>query len=653
MRALRLPPAPILLALGLLATGCEEEPPDAPVRPTDPTPTYTEERAQCRDRNPQRNLYFGDLHVHTGLSFDAYENDVRTGPADSYAFARGEPLALPPLGADGEGTREAVLERPLDFAAVTDHSEFLGETSLCADPSSAAYDSETCVTLREESDTPFALALAQRRPARFDDVCGPDGAPCLERANRVWRQVRDDAEAAYDRSADCRFTSFVAYEYTNVANGNVAHRNVIFRNAQVPEQPVSFYEEPTPEGLWRRLRDECTEAGTGCDVLAIPHNPNQSAGTMFAPRYAGTEDEDGERAVAALRARMEPLVEIYQHKGASECALGLSGVLGEPDELCGFELLRPPPFPDCGDGTGVAGALGTGCISRRDFVRNALATGLAEQRRLGVNPFQLGIVASTDTHTGTAGATEERGWAGHSGRGDEDPVRRVSAPEGPSTIPDRIRASPGGLAAVWAVENSRDAIFEALRRRETYGTSGTRMSVRFFGGPDLPADLCERGDLLDVAYERAVPMGGELGRSRGGLTFVAMAFRDPGTPERPSAPLQRIQIIKGVATEDGSPLIRVFEIAGDPDNGARVDPQTCERSGPGFDSLCGVWTDPTFDPDERAFYYVRVLENPSCRWSAYVCNAIPEGERPPACDDPSTRTAQERAWTSPIWYVPQ
>jgi len=294
----------------------------------------------------------------------------------------------------------------------------------------------------------------------------------------------------------------------------------------------------------------------------------------------------------------------------------------------------------------------------RQFVRNALLQGLAEAERIGVNPFRYGIIASTDTHLGAPGlVAESAAYPGHGGAG--TPVGDAL----PQGLPDDIDFNPGGLAVLWAEENSREALFAAMRRREAYGTSGPRIAVRFFGGWDYPGDLCESQGFAAGGYRGGVPMGGELPAARNGSAasspvFAVSAMRDPGATGEPGAPLQRIQIVKGWL-DGGTPREAVFDVAGSPDNGASVDLDTCVPTGAGHDALCSVWADPDFDPGQRAFYYARVLENPTCRWSQKLCNA--KGVR---CDDPGSVAAgfeaccapehvgaiQERAWTSPIWY---
>jgi hypothetical protein len=611
---------------------------------------YADPRRPCAAYEPLRTAYFGDLHVHTDLSFDVRIFGASTTMAQAYRFAQGDAIAVAPNDAGGQPTHPVRLERPLDFAALTDHSEFLGEVETCSVPGTPGYDSLQCRLYRGGGFLAFvAFGGTMYAGVRDAETCGADGARCVAIASRIWTEVQDAAEAAYDRTAACRFTSFVGYEYTNVAASvSTLHRNIVFRNERVQALPTTYFDARNRAQLWTALRDQCARAGTGCDVLSIPHNTNESNGRAFLVEYPGAATPAEERAQAALGASMEPLLEIFQHKGDSECMNGLSGVVGAPDEACDFEKrLREPE--DCGDGIGGGGAQGGGCLSRRDFARGALLEGLVEQTRVGVNPFRLGFVASTDTHNGTAGFVAEETYVGHQGENEATPELRLG-----SGLDDAagLVNDPGGLAGVWAEENSREAIFDALRRRETFGTSGPRIAVRLFGGHGLPGTLCADPAMLRVAYARGVAMGGVLGPSGAEApSFLVAALRDPGTAERPGAPLQRIQIVKGWVA-GGERRVAVYDVAGGP-NGAAVDPDTCATSGAGADQLCTVWTDPAFDPAAPAYYYARVLENPTCRWSTWDCLALPPEQRPPSCADPRVpKTVQERAWTSPIWYEP-
>ncbi len=608
---------------------------------------------RCRDHDPERNAYFGDLHVHTAFSLDASTQDTRTRPDQAYRFAKGERLGIQPFRPDGSPMRHVQLSRPLDFAAVTDHAELIGEWNTCNSEDLPGHDSWVCIMYRNWPRAAYYWMNYQASKARRHNFCGEDGRICLEAARAPWQETQEAAAAHQDRSAACSFTTFPAYEWTGGvgSTGNNFHRNVIFRNEKVPALPISFIDAPALEDFRARLSKECRDAGTGCDVLVIPHNSNLGGGLMFSPTR--TDGEPLSRADAADRAAYEPLVEIMQHKGDSECHPAFSS----EDELCGFEKLatnnfgsRTLPF---GDHDPVA----------RQFMRRVLLEGMQIDRAVGANPFQYGFIASTDTHLGAAGLTAENAdYPGHGGAG--TPV----GDELPRGLPDELDFNPGGLAVVWAEENTRDALFDAMMRRETYGTSGPRLLVRFFGGWDLPDDLCASSALVRTGYAAGVPMGGILpaphkdrGEAEGGgPAFVVSALRDPGTANSPGTPLQRVQIVKGWL--DGDALLeQVIEIAGDPENGAGVDTRTCEPYGTGFDQLCGVWRDPNFDPGQHAFYYARVVENPTCRWSQQICNASSV-----SCDDASTvgeglegccseehvPTIQERAWTSPIWHRP-
>ncbi|PRQ02157.1 hypothetical protein ENSA5_26160 [Enhygromyxa salina] len=604
-------------------------------------PPFVEVREPCSDNNPLRNVYFGDLHVHTSYSFDAYINQVNVDPFGAYDFARGEAVELP--DADG-GTQTVQLPRPLDFAAVTDHGEYLGEVAACKDPDSPAYTSDLCIGLREGDPAvlvQLGLGLAAQSPVRPKAVC--EVSDCPSYLGDAWARTQEAAEAAYDRSAACSFTSFVAYEWSGAKTLSNLHRNVIFRSEKVPAIPASHFEEPDFWGLWRTLKRDCIEGLNGCDVLAIPHNTNWSNGNMFVVEYPDGDEVE----LAGLRAELEPLIEVFQHKGDSECSNGLASPLGAPDELCEFEKLRTDDFEDCGDGTGMQGMVNAGCVSRLDFVRGILNEGLREHERIGVNPYKLGLMASTDTHNGTPGAVEEYAFPGHFGAAEGSSRQRLTG-----TLPGGPQNSPGGLIAVWAEENSREAIFDAMRRRETFGTSGTRMAVRMFGGWELPDDICSRGDLVELGYERGVPMGGDLPAQPEGASapgFVVQALKDPGTAEVPGTDLERIQIIKGWVDGEGQSRVEVFEIAGEI-GGGTVDVTTCETQGSGQAQLCGYWVDPNYNPEERAWYYARVVEEPVCRWSTRDCNALEAaGEELPASCETAVDVIQERAWTSPIW----
>ena len=320
--------------LVLLLVGCSDElkaPEDFQARPT--VSTGSPEK-KCRDREPLRRALFGDLHVHTALSTDAWNYDVEVRPRDAYRYAFGGPIGLPPKDAEGKPTRWLEIDRPLDFAATTDHAEFLGEQRLCSDPDSPVYDAETCSAMRASTtplDSPLVLVAMNPWPSRESDVCGENGERCLEAMRSAWQETIAAAEEWNDESENCERTTFIAYEYSSIRMASNLHRNVIFRNHIVPRRPASYMDFQREWDLWESLRAGCLDSGTGCDVLAIPHNSNLGNGRMFAIDYPGAESLAKQAERAALRARVEPLVEVMQHKGDSECRVEMNGVLGASD----------------------------------------------------------------------------------------------------------------------------------------------------------------------------------------------------------------------------------------------------------------------------------------------------------------------------------
>ena len=651
----------------LLVAACARQPTTVDTGDTGPETysanlvTYTEDREPCSDRNAYRNAYFGDLHIHTAYSYDARPLGTETTPADAYRFARGAPIPIPPYAEDGTPLMTQQLERPLDFAAVTDHSEFFGEMTLCFNEESPAYHADSCRFLRGntgEGLSPFIRAVISENPGRAADICGEDGSACLEASVSLWQNTQEMAEGAYDRTSDCSFTTFVGYEYTGTPRSNNYHRNVIFRNDRVPERAISYIESPTDVDLWEQLTEQCLEGVEGCDVLAIPHNSNLSSGAMFPSYISRFESSDTARETAELRNAMEPLMEVFQHKGNSECFNGLPNILGAEDELCEQEQVRsvgrqavsfagePTDVRFCEEGEiGIRGFVRFGCISKNDFFRSVLLTGLQDQAVIGVNSYKLGVIASTDGHISTAGDTHEHGWPGHLAPETDFETRlsdRGSSPFG-------LISNPGGLAGVWAVENSRDAIFESLRRKEVFGTTGTRIRPRLFAGWDFAEDACGMDDRAAHAYAAGIPMGGDLNGGPAGASpqLLVSASQDPD-----AAQLQKLQVIKGWIDAAGQAHYKVFDVAGNDNEAGEVDLQTGEWSGSGSESLCAVFEDPEFDPAESSYYYLRAVEVPTLRWSWTQCIALPPDERPDACDNDAPKTIQEMAWTSPIWYLP-
>lgn len=606
--------------------------------------------------NPERNAYFGDLHVHTTFSFDASAFGTTATPEDAYRYAQGEPITHP-------GGFEVQLAQPLDFYAVTDHAVFLGLINEAADTSTAfsKYDLARPYHNINESVDGGLLDLA-RRSKVFDNFIADVVASLLDSTfdtevvngatRSAWVQTVEAANAAYKPGI---FTTFAGYEFTaSTEQREALHRNVIFRGTErLPALPFSRLNSIDPEGLWDWMDGLRKQ---GIESLAIPHNSNGSNGAMFAlTDYTGKVID---REYAEKRVRNEPLVEITQVKGTSETHPALS----KNDEWAGFEIFplrtstRIPSDPP------------------GSYVRNALQRGLAIETRTGANPYQFGLVGASDTHTGAA-SLEEDNYFGKIGSFDASPEKRGSVPASflygtlvklaASEMVEEVDGKQyldfagykywgaSGIAGVWAEENTRESIYGALRRKETFATSGTRIKVRFFGGYDLANTSLDSPDLIKQAYRSGTTMGGTLQIDGARQpAFLAWAVADPNT-----AQLQRLQIIKGWL-ENGAHREKVYDVACSdglsvnpqthrcPDNGARVDLNDCSRTANvGAGELKTLWQDPDFTPGQNAFYYVRVLENPVCRWSTW--DAIRNGEKPRS-DLPAT--IQERAWSSPIWY---
>jgi Protein of unknown function (DUF3604) len=630
--------APLFLLLGL-PMGTQSETPETMAS------SKVENPVNCRHVEVLRQPFFGDLHVHTRHSLDASTQGTLTTPDEAYLFAKGAALGVQPWLANGEPGRHIKLARPLDFAMVSDHAELFGETSICTDPTHPKTSSWQCVVYRRTPRLAYYwFNYWSAMQAERVGFCGKDNTLCLKAATDTWQEMQRAAATHNDTSADCSFTAFVGYEWTGGflgdQSGNI-HRNIVFRSASVTPQAYSFIDEPSAERLYAALDIHCL-VENDCEAIVIPHNSNLSAGLMFPKVNASGEPISTESA--AISQRYERLAEIMQHKGSSECYFG---PLQATDEACDFEQLPVRSFTD----SSTAGP-------KDGFLREVLVEGLEAGDRLGINPFKFGFIGSTDTHLGAAGAVEEDVFLGHGGAG--IPARDKV----PTGLPDRLEYNPGGLAVLWAEENSRDSLFDAMQRREAYATSGPRMVVRFFGGWNYPENACSGDHLTTTGYQGGVPMGGDLPATTSDdqqPSFILSAQRDAIGPDQGSGmPLERMEIIKGWIDVDGTVRNQVLTVAQD-DGDADVDPKTCRVSGRGATSLCTVWRDESFMPDQSAFYYARVLEHPVCRWSQRQCVAAgvdcgrPEtiGKGFSGCCEAAHRPLiQERAWTSPIWYTP-
>jgi hypothetical protein len=574
-------------------------------------------------QNPDREAFFGDMHLHTAYSFDAIASGTGTTPEDAYRYARGETVEY--MG------RPVRRGRPLDFLAVTDHSEYLGVPFDATDPNGPLAGTRWPDAIANvDGDTLGYMGLFS--PSAFRGSEPPIEELLTERLlTSNWQREIDAAERFNDPG---RFTTLVAYEWSPMPGGAHLHRNVIFRGPDYPDRPFSSLDSQRPEDLWsyvEGLRER------GIDSVLIPHNSNLSQGLMFA-----TTDSAGDpitREYAMRRLTNERLVEIAQNKGTSEAR----PEFGAPDEFADFELVVLPAEVDADPAGG--------------YVRHALARGLEIEAAIGVNPFRFGLIGSSDFHSGTS-STEEDNFTGALGRSDDvqhpaEVLTRVN----PLSRATATTFSAGAITGVWAESNTREAIFDALKRREAFATSGTRIRVRFFAGTAFEDDFVERPDWVAAAYSEASPMGADLPRlanTDGPLQIAVHATRDPD-----GANLDRIQIVK-IWREAGEAHEAIFDVvwSGDrvrdpatgqlPPVGDTVELSTASYTNTiGAAQLSTVWTDDEFDPSSPAVYYARVLEIPTPRWSTYL--AVRSGEPLP---DNVPLTLQERAWTSPVFYDP-
>ena len=572
-----------------------------------------EDREPCNVYVENKMALFGDLHVHTALSLDANTQGTILTAEDAYLYAKGQPLYLQPYNPDGTSSRVSRLNKPLDFAAVTDHAELLGEVRMCTDSDSQYFNHLTCRFYRDFPRLSYFYINAKASLGKSLGMCGNDRELCLAEAQVPWLQTIEAAEKHYDRSEDCKFTSFIGYEWTGaVYSGSNLHRNIIFNNSNVPFSPVSFLDAPSRQELWSKLDQGCS---VDCDYVVIPHNSNLSNGFMFE------EPNQDELSIQNIK---EPLIEIFQHKGSSECAID------SDDSLCSFEQL---PYKDFRAKFSNDLSLAT----KSSYVRDALNQGLKIKESRNINPFKYGFIGSTDTHLAIPGATDEEYFQGHGGAGKS---YRDSIPQG---LPDDIEFNPGGLAVVWAEENSRSSIFKALQRKEVYGTSGPRFLVRFFAGNDFDKNLCDSPNAISEAYQDGVPMGATLDLSS--LSNLSVFISAQADTSQEDQYLEKVQIIKGVL-KDEKVNTTVIDVVNFQDT--NLDDSTCEVIGKGKKSICAVWQDPNFDNQENAYYYARVVANKSCRWSHQLCITNPDY----CLDKPDFETPkfiQERAWTSPVW----
>jgi hypothetical protein len=603
----------------------------------------------------KREALFGDLHLHTSFSFDAWAlMGTKITPDDAYNFAEGKTITY-------LGKQVHRVDPPLDFLAVTDHSEYLGVMRQLDDPNSAFSQSEPGKKIAKNPKSGFLTIF--RSNGGSAQLGSFDATPVMRDA---WQREMD---AANGHNQPGKFTTFIAYEWTSMPRGRYnLHRNVIFSGDHAP-YPFTSRDSQKPDDLWSYL-EKVRESGE--DVIAIPHNANASGGLMFD--WVNSEGKPIDEFYAQRRVTNEPLTEIYQNKGGSETVPELSSA----DEFSNFEVMDN---------------LLIGSVKsdpHGSYVREAEGRGLVIQQTTGVNPYKLGFVGASDYHNGLSTSAENAfagfvfgvdpavtlpdaeaaskvlnpQWAQILGDPDAAEASNIPSPVipdlpyNPGKVTDPTTFGSAGLTGVWAEENTRPSIFAAFRRKETFATSGTRLRIRFFGGWDYASGLTGQPNWVATAYAKGVPMGGDLPAqvsSHKPPRFAVWAVKDPD-----GANLDRVQIVK-LWTEDKGFKEKIFDVA--LSDGRKVDPKTGHappvgntvdlttatyKNSIGATQLSATWTDPEFDPSKPAVYYARALEIPTPRWTTYLAVArhlpIPGNGR---------AILQERAWASPIWYTPE
>lgn len=572
--------------------------------------------------NPLKDAYFGETHLHTGVSMDAFIAGNRLTPDDAYRFAKGEEIMV-------NGSMHKI-KRPLDFCAVTDHSEFMGEAYSLMNPDARGYNHPIATAFRETTDLKEALQLYGEyvlKPLSSGESPHPDFFQGPEAIKSTWKKNFEATEKHYQPG---KFTTIHAYEYTSAPDGGNLHRNVFFRDTNVPELPFSSNESPDPEKLWEWME---VQRSKGMKVFSIPHNSNESKGLLFTETTL--EGKPIDREYLELRSSMEPLIEMMQIKGNSEVV----PQFWPNDEFADFEnALTIQKFNDR-------------IFRKHNFVRYGLNRGLKYKSEQGINPFKYGFVGGTDNHNGTPSNVEEDNYTvGSHGLADRTAeIRSTSDLEGEMSVYD---LNPGALTGVWATSNTRGAIWDSMFARETFATSGPRMKVRAFAGQGFSASYDSYEKLVQDGYAKGVPMGSDYSGTEAPQILV-WAVKDPIGPN-----LDRIQIIKGWL-EDGEMKDTVYDVVASGDRlqadgsvepiDAPIDLETGQfNTEKGSPELMGVWTDPDYDPNQQAYYYVRVLQLPTARWTLY--DEIRHQVKFP---DDAKKQIVERAWGSPIWHEVQ
>jgi Protein of unknown function (DUF3604) len=612
-----------ILSLALALTACSQAPPPAasaaPPAPSAPAPALP-------PPNPENNVYFGAVHIHTGWSFDAFTNGSKTTPMDAYAWARGKLIT-------GSGGPDMQIQTPLDYYMVSDHAEFMGVFNQMSNPDSPL----SKLPLAKGVTSPDPNVRLQTFAGILRDMSAGKIDPELTNpalARTVWAEIIKAANANY---VPGKFTTFAGFEWTSNPNKRNLHRVVVFRDtAHLPDMVLSALDSEDPESLWKWMAEQRAKGST---LLAIPHNGNASDGRMF--ELVKFDGKPIDAAYNKTRAENEPLYEITQIKGTSETRPELS----PNDEFAGFEQWDYTLSAD----------FERPKHHRGSFVRQALLDGMSQDAKGAGNPFKYGFVGDSDTHNAAA-TNEEYNYTGKFAFENNAKDRLVGLPGQPPQQLQQVQEfSSGGLTGVWAPQNTREAIYDAMARKETFATSGPMIKLRFFGSFDYAGEDVKKPDFVKLAYAKGVPMGGDLRPGAGKApTFLVVALKDPK-----SGNLDRVQIVKGWLDPAGKQHEKIYDVAwsGDrrigangklPAVGNTVDLKTAHYTNTiGAAQLATGWTDPDFKPGERAFYYARVLEIPTPRWNTYDAVRL---KMPPLKNVPAT--IQERAWSSPIWYTP-
>ncbi|TDQ15073.1 uncharacterized protein DUF3604 [Algoriphagus boseongensis] len=611
----------LLLCLAIACTGNKSEKTSAD--DTKSTETYVHEGTSYEvPYFPLKEAFFGEQHMHTAVSMDAFIAGTRLTPDDAYRFAQGEEIMV-------NGSMHKI-KRPLDWTAVTDHSEFLGETFTLLNEGTPGYDHPVATAMREAKDLKEALGLYKKYVLDVLAGGGDPHPPFYQGPQAAISSWKNNFEATEKNYKPGKFTTIHAYEWTSAPNTANLHRNVFFRDTNLPEVPFSSNEGADPEQLWAWMK---IQKDKGIKVFAVPHNPNESKGYLFAEETLSGKPITKE--YVETRAAMEPLVEMMQIKGNSEVV---------PDFWPNDE------FADFENAVSIQQYNGR-VFEKRNFIRWGLGRGLKYREEFGTNPFKYGFVGGTDSHNGTPSNVEEDNYSvGSHGLVDKTAEDRVKNElDGELYARD---ANPGGLTAVWATSNTREAIWDGMHAKETYATSGPRIKVRVFAGQGFKSSYESYEALVKDGYEKGVPMGGNYS-GNSAPEFLVWAIKDPIGPG-----LDRIQIIKGWV-ENNEIRDTIFNVVASdnrllPDGSVTpIDAPVNLKTGEfdktkGAPELMGVWKDPQFNPDQQAFYYVRILQLPTGRWNLFDEIRNPGLKFP----EDTKKEIVERAWASPIWYEP-